>query len=212
MESSKNTIPNYIKTLGIKKVAIVFGILCVGTLLIISAYAAVNTKKKTAQVVEQLVQVEPSITSSPTKEIEIIPTDMPVPTNTPTPFVAPTEIPAVINTPTATPLNTPLPTEPPPDTNPPYISNLGGPANNSTVTFTSFCFPMMISDNYSHLPDLWTQYQFDNTSWNEWSNGNDAYSPCFQNVAVGQHTFSVRAKDAAGNISEATTHSFTVQP
>jgi hypothetical protein len=87
-----------------------------------------------------------------------------------------------------------------------------GPENNMTISSSSFCFPMTITDDRSVIPNLWTQYQFDSTTWTDWSNSSStAYSPCFQNVANGTHTFSVHAKDQAGNISVTINRNFTVQ-
>jgi hypothetical protein len=88
---------------------------------------------------------------------------------------------------------------------------MGGPENGSTINTNSFCFPMTITDNQSHAPNIWTQYQFDTDVWTDWSNDKStAYSPCFSNVKEGGHIFVVHAKDEAGNVSDSLSRDFKV--
>ena len=88
---------------------------------------------------------------------------------------------------------------------------MGGPEDGSTVLTSSFCFPMTISDNRSHYPNIWTQYEFDSHKWTTWSNDQQsAYTPCFTHVNDGEHTFSVHAKDEAGNVGFTVSRDFKV--
>jgi hypothetical protein len=80
-----------------------------------------------------------------------------------------------------------------------------GPADGSSVTFNSFCFPMKYSDATSPIS---VRYAFDSDSLGDWSQN---YAPCYQNVSNGSHSFSVQAKDGLGNMTGTTKRTFTVQ-
>lgn len=162
------------------------------------------------------VSVTPTPTEEPTpivsgasrKRIVVPPTSFTVSTTRPP---NPTNPPNTPIPPTSTPNPTATPTPLPPDNTPPVITSMGGPENGSTVNSTSFCFPMTITDDRSHTPNIWTQYQFDNASWTDWSNDQStAYSPCFSNVKEGEHIFVVHAKDEAGNVSDSLSRDFKV--
>lgn len=150
---------------------------------------------------------KPSKTPTPTKKVSLTPTITPkTPSPTITPTITPTNTPQPTNTPI--PLNTPTPTPLPPDTTPPVITSMTGPADGSTVDFNGFCFPMTISDNKPGNQNFLTQHTFDSATWTDWEAN---YAPCFNNVSNGSHTFTVHAKDEAGNISATITRTFTVQ-
>src|ERR1700709_286890 len=94
--------------------------------------------------------------------------------------------PAPTPTPTLTP--EPTPTPPPPDTTPPNTSITSGPASSTTSTAASFAFsPPESSSSFECKLDV------------------GGYGSCstpksYTGLAVGAHQFSVRAKDAAGNV------------
>lgn len=209
----------YICTGTIKKVLVIgMSILFVITCAIVgSAYLTKKTEKNTnTNQLGKIKSEQGSIkTIIPSIAKTIIPTEKPLPTVTSFPTNFPTSVPTATNVPVPTntpiPLYTPTPTPLPPDTSPPIITDMGGPGNNTTVNFNGFCFPFRVSDNQSQIPHFWTQYQFDSSTWTEWNNTNDVFSPCFQNIQNGQHSFSVHVKDGAGNVSETITRMFTVQ-
>ncbi len=150
------------------------------------------------------VTPKPSKTPTPTKRVS----STPIPTLKPS--LSPTATPSLTPTSTPQPTSTPVPptATPVPDTSPPTITSMTGPEDGTTISSNSFCFPMSISDNKSTNPDILTQHTFDGTPWTNWEAN---YSPCFSNVSDGSHTFSVRAKDEAGNTSATITRTFTVQ-
>ena len=127
------------------------------------------------------------------------------PTPTEIQAIAPTPTKPLSPTSTPTPRVTNKPVPPTPtikvvqnDTEPPVFEWMTGPEDGMTVPWSSFCFPMKVNDNAG---EVWVRYSFDSDQ-SPW--GKD-FSPCFQNVANGWHTFVAQAKDAAGNI--ATEHS-----
>jgi Right handed beta helix region len=89
---------------------------------------------------------------------------------------------------------------PPPDTTPPNTSILFGPPGSTTSTKASFSFSATESGSTFEC-------KLDGSSW----------APCtsprsYTSMAVGAHTFTVRAKDAAGNTDlSPATRSWTVQ-
>lgn len=138
-----------------------------------------------------------------------------MPTLTPTPTIfnsgkkIPTPTKSII-TPSPTPSNQPTASNTPaqaPDTTPPTLVYMTGPSDGSTIDFNSFCFPMMASDNKTGSQGIQTRYKFDGGDWNDWGNN---YSPCYNNVSNGQHTFNFEFKDEAGNTSSVS-RAFTVQ-
>ena len=148
---------------------------------------------KTTNQNEEDETVQLIITTLPTTK----PTATSTPTNTPVPQSA-------TNTPT--PTSTPIPTTTP-DTTAPTMSEMTGPADGSTVNFKNFCFPMKPSDDRSTSSQIQTNYKFDSSDWSGWGN---QYSPCYNDIANGSHTFSVQLKDEAGNVSSSINRTFTV--
>lgn len=73
--------------------------------------------------------------------------------------------------------------------------------------FNGFCFPMRVKDNVSPFSDIHVQTVFDANA-SKWSQD---VAPCFQDVPDGEHTFEVRAKDKAGNVSAPIKRTFTVK-
>jgi hypothetical protein len=211
--TQKANTRNFITRLRTKKIALVGLIACLILIFMSAFFIAFRSSKTDKSKTDKSSNPVQESTMEPTIKVISSPTLRP-PTITITPVstVSPTKIPTLTATPIPIPTNTPIPPTPtpvPPDTTPPNISSMTGPENNSTVNFNSFCFPVYITDDRSHLPNLWMQYQFDSGSWTSWSNSD--FSPCFQNVANGSHTFSVQAKDEAGNISSPVSRTFTVQ-
>ncbi len=150
-----------------------------------SAQKKVNTEIKTE------VKTSPTITSVPT----LYPTSMVTQVVIPTATTAPTQTP-----PTSIPieriiipLNTPAP---PADTIAPTIKIISGPSEGLTLASVSFCFVIQVSDNNTYMT---ARNKLDNSNWTEWGAGSTQSNPCFQNVAVGNHTFYVEAKDQTGN-------------
>jgi hypothetical protein len=94
------------------------------------------------------------------------------------------------------------------DITPPVITSMAGPENGSQVDFDSFCFPLVITDNYSKLPELYARSNFDNQGWTDWSNN---MAPCFDGVSDGVHIFAAQAKDQAGNLSPMEVRQFLVK-
>jgi hypothetical protein len=108
------------------------------------------------------------------------------PTAAPVPLPAP--LAAVVSDPT--PAATPAPPSPDPtpaDTTPPETSILNGPAATTTSTSASFGFAASETDASFAC-------QLDDDGW-----GACASPQAYAGLAVGAHTFSVRATDAAGN-------------
>ncbi|HET9946745.1 MAG TPA: hypothetical protein VFQ63_01665 [Patescibacteria group bacterium] len=130
-----------------------------------------------------------------------------LPSATPTPEKKPTQAPTSYTQRTTQPTLTPTPTKAAQDTMPPVITSMTGPANGDTITSNSVCFPVVISDNVSQYPNLYIHTQFDSSNWTDWSNN---VSPCFSNLSNGPHSFSVAAKDQAGNVSAPITRTFGV--
>ena len=89
--------------------------------------------------------------------------------------------------PTPTPTPEPTPTPPPPDTTPPNTSISSGPASSTTSTAASFAFSSTESGSSFEC---------------KLDGGTGACSPpkSYSGLGVGSHQFSVRAKDAAGNV------------
>lgn len=101
----------------------------------------------------------------------------------------------------------PTPT-PASDTTPPTISQLDGPANGDTITTDTFCFTAHVTDNVSQTPNLWIRYKFEGGDWNAWTNNfNNCFSSRGENASF---SFSIQAKDEAGNESSPITRNFTV--
>lgn len=137
----------------------------------------------------------------------VTPTPSAIPTSTQTAsgkYTTASSTPTALQTKQITPTPTAAITK---DTVAPTITSVGGPSNGQTVTFSNFCFPIVVSDNVSSYPNITVRTQFDSGSWTDWSTN---VSPCYNNVSNGSHTFSVQAKDAVGNISTTVTRTFTV--
>jgi parallel beta helix pectate lyase-like protein len=80
------------------------------------------------------------------------------------------------------------PTTPPPDTTPPETTIASGPSSSTTATSAAFAFA-------SSEPGSSFECKLDGGGWNSCA------SPAsFSGLGVGSHQFSVRAKDAAGNV------------
>ena len=153
-----------------------------------------------------------SITPTVAKKITNVPLPKSNPTNIqPTKFI--TSVTKVLVTTTGKPVyfplvtNTPIPTSAVADTTAPVFEWMTGPSDGLTVDFNSFCFPMKINDNVSKLQELQVHFSFDSSEWGGWTTN---VAPCYQKVANGPHTFSVQAKDGAGNLSSTITRRFTV--
>jgi hypothetical protein len=116
-----------------------------------------------------------------------------MPTATYAPTTTPRIVPLVTNTP-----------QPKSDTQAPVIDSMTGPADGSTVSFNSFCFPVHITDNV--MTGLQVRYSF-NSGPNDW---NSNYAPCYQNLPNGYYVFVIQARDAAGNVSATVSRSFHV--
>jgi hypothetical protein len=91
-------------------------------------------------------------------------------------------------TPTPTPTPEPAPTPPPPDTTPPNTSITSGPASSGTVTSASFAFTSTESGSSFEC-------KLDGGSY-----AACASPKAYSGLSVASHQFSVRAKDAAGNV------------
>ncbi len=102
--------------------------------------------------------------------------------------------------PNSTPAGPPAPTPPPADTTPPETTISSGPSATTTSTAASFAFAA--SESGSTF-----QCSFDSSTW-----GSCVSPKAYSGLAVGSHTFAVKATDAAGN-TDATpaTRSWTVE-
>lgn len=136
--------------------------------------------------------LKPETTAKPGTKATPTPLKKTAPTVTPTP--------KTITNPTSTPASNQ-------DKTAPVITSMTGPENSSTVDFDNFCFPIYITDNVSNSSSLQVRVKFDSNTWGGYSNN---FSPCYSGISNGSHTFSVQAKDAAGNESSVITRTFTV--
>lgn len=143
------------------------------------------------------VSSTPSISLSPSKRVT---------SSTPRVTVSPTS-PQVMRA-TGTPISQPpsSPTSiPNSDTSAPVFEFMTGPAEGTTVNFSTFCFPMKWND--SNPSSIEVRYGLDVSPPDVWTK---EYAPCYSAVADGSHVFRVQARDAAGNISNMITRNFTV--
>jgi hypothetical protein len=151
--------------------------------------ASGNTEKEatpSAIIRPTYASVATTRTIRPTETKQIVPSMVPTATNIPLPLSTSTPKPQV-------------------DTEPPVITSLTGPGNGSTVDFHSFCFPVFIKDNVQS--GIMVRYSFDGSGVSDW---NTNYAPCYQNVSNGSHTYTLQAKDAAGNMTGTVSKSFIV--
>jgi hypothetical protein len=91
-----------------------------------------------------------------------------------------------------------------PDTIPPTASFLSAPA---TVCSLPYTFSWTGSDNVTAATNLLFAYELDSEGWSAFGS---ATSLMISQLADGQHTFSVKAQDAAANISSPVSFSFTL--
>lgn len=180
--------------------------LSIGGFMVISRGSSQKTEVEltsTPTPTEEPTPTEPEEEESPTPTKKATVTVKPTVKPTIKPSATPTK-PAATSTPapTSAPTNTPVPTATPipPDTTPPTIS-MTGPADGSTVDFNNFCFPAYIQDTVSTTSDIQARYRFDSPTWSEWGS---EFAPCYSNIANGSHTFSIQARDKAGNVKEET--------
>jgi hypothetical protein len=93
----------------------------------------------------------------------------------------------------------PPPTEPPRDTTPPAATITSGPPSSTTETSATFAFSASEQASFACSLD------------------GSGFAPCsspksYQGLSTGQHTFSVRATDDAGNTGGSASYSWTVTP
>jgi RNA polymerase sigma factor (sigma-70 family) len=100
---------------------------------------------------------------------------------------------------TAPPTSPPTTTEPPADRTPPSATITSGPPTSTTETGATFSFTAGEPASFTCGLD------------------GSGFSPCsspkgYQGLATGQHTFTVRATDAAGNTGAPASYSWTITP
>ncbi len=161
-------------------------------------------KADTGVIPANLPSATPKSSVKPTSTASSKPTATPVVTSVPKASASSTQAPTATPTPTPKPTPTPTPT-PVPDTQPPVFEYMTGPADGSTVTFNSFCFPMRLTDNFPGTISV--RYSFDNSGPSEWGQN---YAPCYQGVGNGFHVFVVQGRDAAGNETGHVSRNFNV--
>lgn len=150
-----------------------------------------------------------------------------IPTNTlltPTPYrIYPTKIPTILSHPPTPTINTakitpefllsaiPLNTSaPPPDTTPPVIILISGPVAPNYIDGPTdkYCFLIKGNDNILTTDqDFIYEAKVDENSWSDFDH---LPFPCFDKPSDGQHTFSAKIKDKAGNYSEVKSKNFNV--
>ena len=91
------------------------------------------------------------------------------------------------------------------DTTPPAVFITGGPSEGSTVP-GNVTFVWSGSDNLTPVPQIVFSYRMDDGAWSAFSGATTAAF----SLPDGPHTFSVRARDLAGNISQPVERRFTV--
>ncbi len=85
----------------------------------------------------------------------------------------------------------------PPETVPPDTQITSGPANGSLLSTSSVTFTFTGSDDVTATSSLLYATQLDSGAWSAYGS---ATSALYTGLSSGQHTFSVRARDAAGNV------------
>lgn len=112
-------------------------------------------------------------------------------------------------TPLPSPIFTPnIPASMAGDLIPPTGTINGGPLEGSTITQTSVCFPLWVSDNMTPWQQLATRAKLDDLQWSNWMN---LFSYCFENLDNGGHIIRIQIRDLAGNVSTETQRLFTIR-
>jgi hypothetical protein len=115
---------------------------------------------------------------------------------------------------TATPIPTvaveitqkPISVTPKKDTTPPVISGVSGVDENATISVNHICLRVLPYDKENSPTMIRTQ--LNTGDWTAWTS---EFITCYNDLSNGSYTFTVQAKDKAGNLSNIQTRHFTVQ-
>lgn len=91
---------------------------------------------------------------------------------------------------------------------PPTVTIQGGVTEGATISQTSLCFPLWLSDNMTPWQQLTTRAKMDNAQWSVWM---PLTQYCFQNIGNGTHVFTVQIRDLVGNVSQELKRTFSVK-